>query len=561
MRKIKIVLTAWALVPILVFAESDYEAVVDDSVIGYWRFNDPNDYGKDASGHGSHITEWAEGATGETVTVSTDASGSRGGGCLYLPRNGTKSSNYKYGSAVATVTSGKSLDMSRTEGGWTVATWVQGSEDLATALGSSSALENDDTKKFRKALSGGWHPLVIVFRPGSSKDYYHVYVDAFDGAQVADVTSGGTDSKGNPAWHIPLTVSNGKVTLGGDIGGSVKVLWTIDINTHFFGRLDDCVILDRELYGGWFSEGAPFEEHEVRRFVKTGETFVYSTGSSGYMFYEAGKWSNGEAPKAGLAYIVENGREVKANMSAIFAGKSLSVGRTEKLYGITNATTTVRSVVVDNTIGMLTQMGDGTELTVDDLVLNDGFLTSRAKNQKLTANIRVRASAANPFKIATSNGTYQVFGTMRGNGSIVKTGPATLDLSGLTESTAKVSLSEGSLRLAAVNPTLFGYDGGTLLVDFDENAGTATTVTIDSLWAGALAFKLNGTPSKVGRYAAIRIPTSVKSVTAADFDNQTVCASGMTARIVIVTDGSNQTVLVECIPTADQGDVPVMIFE
>ena len=33
----------------------DYETVVDDSVVGYWRFNDPNDYGKDSSGHGSHI--------------------------------------------------------------------------------------------------------------------------------------------------------------------------------------------------------------------------------------------------------------------------------------------------------------------------------------------------------------------------------------------------------------------------------------------------------------------------------------------------------------------------
>ena len=534
----------------------DYEAVVDDSVIGYWRFNDPNDYGKDASGHGSHITEWAEGATGEVVTAATDASGSRGGGCLYLPRTGTKTSNYKYGSAVATVTSGKSLDMSRTEGGWTVATWVQGSEDLVKAIGSS-IFENEDTKKFRAALSGGWHPLVIVFRPVNTEDYYHVYVDAFDGTQVADVTSGGTDSKGKPAWHIPLTISNDKVTLGGEIGGSYGRL--VNISTTFFGRLDDCVILDRELENTLSTSDK--RERELWRFVKTGETFVFSKGNSGYMFYEAGSWSNLQPPQEGLAYIIEKGYEVKAAQTSKFGGKSLSVGRTEMLYGITSATAETREVIVSNTVGRLTQLGENTELTVDDLVLNDGFLTSRAKNQKLTANIRVRASTSNPFKIATSNGTYQVLGTMRGDGSIVKVGPTTLDLSGLTESTAKVSLSEGSLRLAAVNPTLSGYDGGTLLVDFDENAGTATTVTIDSAWTGSLAFKLNGTPSKVGRYAAIRIPTSVKSVTAADFNNQTVCASGMTARIVIVTDGSSQTLYVECIPTADQGGVPVMIFE
>lgn len=558
MKTVKVVLMMLALCAASAFAGSDYEAVVDDSVIGYWRFNDPNDYGKDASGHGSHITEWAEGATGEVVTATTDASGSRGGGCLYLPRTGTKTSNYKYGSAVATVTSGKSLDMSRTEGGWTVATWVQGSQELVNALGSS-IFENEDTKKFRAALSGGWHPLVVVFRPDrpEKEDYYRVYVDAFDGTQVRTVTSGGNDSPGEPAWHIPLTISNDKVTLGGEIGGSYGRL--VNISTTFFGRLDDCVIIDRELEGG---EQTSTGEHEVFRFVKTGETFVFSKGSTGTMFYDAGSWSNGEAPKAGLAYMVENGHDVKSETTATFAGKSLSIGRTEKLYGI-KSVGGAKEVIVDNTVGKLTQKGSSTTLTINDLVLNDGILTSRGKNQTLTGNIRVRASAANPFKIAVSNDcTYTVTGTMKDDGSIVKVGFGALNLAGLTESTAKVSLSEGSLVLPVVNPTLSGYDGGTLLVEFDESAGTTTTVTIGASWSGTLMFRLRGgKPSKAGRYAAIVVPTTVKTVTAADFDNQTTCADGFVVETKIVMENQIQTVYVECIPTDDAKGSPVLGFE
>ena len=51
----------------------DYETVVDDSVVGYWRVNDPSDYGKDSSGHGSGIIGWSDGAAGKSDS-------SRGGG-------------------------------------------------------------------------------------------------------------------------------------------------------------------------------------------------------------------------------------------------------------------------------------------------------------------------------------------------------------------------------------------------------------------------------------------------------------------------------------------------
>ena len=559
MNTSKIVLLLCTLGSFFVFA-GDYDSVVDDSVVGYWRFNDPSDYGKDSSGHGGGILQWNNGASGGVVSGDW----SRGGGCLELPRNGTKS-NYTYGNAVATVTSGKGFSLSRTSPGWTVATWVRGSEALVDSLKNASYASFGDAAKFKAALQDGqWHPLVIVYRPNNTEDFYRVYVDAFDGSQVRDITAGGTDSKGNPAWHIPLSVSSGAaandtVTLGGDVGGTIDLsIWgKKTVNGTFFGGLDDCVIIDRELEGGFQDSTG---EHEVFRLVQTGETFVFSKGSSGNMFYEAGNWSNGKAPQTGLAYMIENGHEVKSAKTATFAGKSLSVGRTEKLYGIKSVGGS-KEVIVDNTVGKLTQQGANTTLTIDDLVLNDGTLTSAASGQRLVGNIRVRAATSNPFKVSVASGTYSVSGTMTGTGGISKVGSGMLDLSGLTELTAKVSLSEGALRLSSANPTLSGYAGGTLVVGFDETAGTVATVTIDTAWTGAFAFRLDGTPARVGRYAVLKVPNSVKTVTAADFDNQTVCANGMTARTKVVAGDSDQTVYVECIPTADLNGSPVLGFE
>ena len=166
----KAVLLFCALGSFVAFA-GDYEAVVDDSVVGYWRFNDPSDYGRDSSGHGSRIVQWNNGATGDVVSGDW----SRGGGCLELPRNGTKASNYTYGNAVATVTSGKGFSMSRTSPGWTVATWVRGSEALVNSLKNASYASAGDAAKFKNALKDGkWHPLVIVYRPNNTEDFYRV---------------------------------------------------------------------------------------------------------------------------------------------------------------------------------------------------------------------------------------------------------------------------------------------------------------------------------------------------------------------------------------------------
>lgn len=536
------------------FAESDYEAVVDDSVVGYWRFNDPNDYGKDSSGHGSHITEFKT-----TATAGGVADSARGGGYLQLKKEGSS-----YGTATATANGPRTVDLSNSTRGWTIATWIRGTESIFNLNIFQKMLIVGDAADFYDAMTDGkWHPIVVVFRPSKSTECYRIYVNPFDSETVTDVCST-QDTPGNYNWKFPVSISETSITLGGKLAGSGAGLGSM--SADFFGGLDDCLIIDRELIGGGETTdaekgaGTVRTDDEVFRLVQTGETFVYTKGSSGDMLYQKGDWSNNSIPKEGLAYMIENGHEVRSTRSQVFAGKSLSVGRTEKLYGITTVGG-ARAVIVDNTVGWLTQARGHTTMTVDNLVLNDGALTSLSNNQTLVSNIRVRAPASNPFKIAVSNGTYTVSGTMTGSGSISKIGPATLDLSAVSNSTAKVLLSEGSLLLSSANPTLSGYDGGTLLVNFDENEGTATTVTIDASWAGALSFKLNGKPSKVGRYVAISVPTSVKTVTAADFVNETVCASGMTTRTKVVVAGSVQTVCVECLPVADLNGSPALGFE
>lgn len=44
----------------------DYDSVVDESVAGYWRFNNTANYGKDSSGTRSDITSWSNNAAGKS---------------------------------------------------------------------------------------------------------------------------------------------------------------------------------------------------------------------------------------------------------------------------------------------------------------------------------------------------------------------------------------------------------------------------------------------------------------------------------------------------------------
>lgn len=536
----------------------DYDSVVDDSVVGYWRFNDPSNYGKDASGHGSDITSWNNDAAGKSDS-------SRGGGYLELPRTVKDKSwfktTYNYGTVAATVTTDRRFSMSRQEPGWTVATWVRGSGDFVESVTGATLFEfNADTEAFKSAIGDGkWHSLVIVYRPNSESDFYHVYLDGFDGNSLHDITSGGTDSKGNPAWHIPLSVgttqqANDTVTLGGELGGKISIL---SISADFFGGLDDCLILDRELSSVWQGSSG---ERELFRLVKTGETFVFSNGSetSLDMFSSKGNWSNEKAPSAGLPYMIENGCEVKSSSTAIFAGKSLSVGRTEKLYGIKSVGGS-KEVIVDNTVGKLTQSGANTKLTVSDLRLNDGVLSSTADGQALEADVKVSASSAKPFEINVLTGTYRITGRMTGGGVLVKRGAGALDLTGLTTLDAQIVLEAGTVKLPNETSGSIDYSGGTLdVVHEDGQEMKPILIRSSSFWP--VLCTVSGEFGAASSNALFAVSNSVKEVEAADFSVATTVGMGLETQVRIEKGADVQLVWVDVV-ACDRYKIATDTFE
>lgn len=544
----------------------------DDSVLGYWRFNDPDNYGKDSSGRGNDMpaSGFVYGAQG-----APESNWARGGGCLELPQS--SSTPYTYGKVTAALASGRGLDMNRTSPGWTIGAWVRGSSALANSIKNASYASGGDAGAFKNALADGkWHPMVVAFRPNDSeRNYYHIFLDAFSTNSVHDITAGGTDSPGDPSWYLPLSVNGVSITLGGKVGGSVKLpfigLKTIDAD--FFGGLDDCIILDRELKGGSSGSAA---NSEVFRWVQTGETYVYSvrsdTGSSGTCSLEASHaWSSNHAPEDGLDYIVENGYVIRTptneNYVTEFAGASLTLGRTKVLKGILSVDGS-EEVVVSNTMGLLTQYGSNTTVKIGNLVLNDGTLNARQPGQKLqdcAIVVNANERGSNFVIQVEKSADYTVTGSMVGDGTILKTGNGRLDLSALTESTASVSLERGTLRLASVNPVLASYVStlGTLLIGFDESRGTSETVSVGSAWSGQLKFKMDGQPSIPGRYPVLTVAKSVKVITQDDVSDGTTFKSGagLVGRVKVVDSGAVQTVYAEYLPKADQAGSPVLILE
>lgn len=537
-----IILSILTIATLSAFA-GDYDSVVDDSVVGYWRFNDPSDYGKDSSGHGSGITGWSDGATGKSDS-------SQGGGYLNLPKIGSK-----YGKATATLKGERIPDLNSATRGWTIATWIRGSEDLINLgfIGWIAVQASEDAKAFYTALTDGrWHPIVVVFRPSFANACYRIYVNPFDGASVTDICS--TDDKpGDFPWTFPVSISGTTVTLGGRIAGSGVGYGSL--SADFFGDLDDCIIIDRELEGGNQDSTG---EHEVFRLVQTGETFIFSKGSSGNMFYEAGNWSNGKVPQTGLAYMIENGHEVKSAKTAAFAGKSLSVGRTEKLYGIKSVGGS-KEVIVDNTVGKLTQQGANTTLTVDDLRFNDGILTSVADGQSLSANVTVSASNAKPFEINVSTGTYRISGRMNGGGCVVKRGSGTLDLSELSELDAQIVVEAGAVRLPGEMARAIDYSGGEIVVAHDDKQ-TQTPVLIRSSTVWPIVCTVEGEFGQVGSYAHFAVSNSVKEVAASDFAVTTTTALGLEAKVRIEKGDFVQRVLIDIV-TCDRYTVGSDTFE
>lgn len=645
-------------------------ALADDSVIGYWNFDDATNPGRDASGQGGDITDLGTAANAEILQDAVR------GGYLNLTKSGSTC-----GRVHATTAKGINLKRS-TNDGWTIGMWVKGSDALANALDPDGKATGGDASVFKDALKDGkWHPLVIVYRPSNGDSYYRIYVNAFSPSATRDVCTN-QDGKGNPKWFLPVTTSGGdykSVEIGGTIGGEGRALIkTITLKTDFFGGIDDCIIIDRELKGGYQQgngEGDNRPDDEVFRWVQTGETAVFSAnwgtaeatdGTGADTFSGAGSannfWSNKLAPQSGLDYQVENSKTVTANASATFAGHSLRLGRTAELKGVKTldaAQTGTKTAVStkpasDSMVGNLTQFGANTALAVADLQLNRGILESKASGQSLNGAIAVNSTAGNPYTVKVGSGTYAITGTMGGGGWIQKTGAGSLDLSGLTALDASVRfvngvtlklpsagktvaltrenttleygasatlesievegfadqtvftampivkvasgtltvadsiagggrfaktgpggldlsgletfegsllLANGELRLPSANPTVAVYQGGTLVIAFDEEQGTARTVTIGefSASAGTVKFRMDGTLTTMHRYEILRMPAGAE----VDLENSSACSDTMSLRLKSVVSGDVRIVYLDCLPKliGDAYASPMLILE
>ena len=522
-------------------------AIADNVVAGHWRFDDANNRAADSGGSGSDIVALNNGAEYKTES-------SPRGGYLHLPNAGSST-------ATATL-KGNVPDLSSSTKGWTIATWIRGSSGVikkTTAISLAIAF-NQDAKAFYNAMTDGkWHPIVVVFDPNRDKSCYRIYVDAFDGEQVKEISST-EDTPGNNHWVFPVSVSGSTVTLGGRIAGSGSGYG--EMAADFFGDLDDCLVLDRDMRECWQgSKGS-----EVFRWVSTGETYVYRTTlNDGW----GEGWSNKESAQPGIDYMVDDGYILRIGTgeggSNTFPGNSMTIGRTKVLKGITEVGGSADQIIVSNTKGTLNQVAKNTTYRFDRLILNDGKILSSASGQKfLNSNLIVNANEGGTpfeFEVADGAGFSLSGGTLTGDGVLAKTGAGTLNLSTLSTSSADVVLKAGTLRLADANPVLSGYEGGTILVGVDGTTGAARTVSVTSAWDGKLAFKIEGTLQKVCRLSALTVAKSVKTVSASDFQDLTAVASGWSKNVRVVESGDLQTVCLECVPTADVGGSPIVILE
>lgn len=432
MRK-AIVLTAGLGLALMGFANDGPEVIRDKAVLGYWQFNDPT-FKKDSSPWGNDITaDFPSGMSG--VASGVAAYGYDGSG--YLNIVGSRKT-------VSVSIAKASAFNNTTRPYFTLVERFKSSKAYATSYKSTTDDCLNDTTR--------WHFLAARYQVGgSSKPTYSSYSYMF--CCDPDLLWKGTDfwntkDNGRPEdssdslAKIPLSVSGTTVTIGGYVGTT---------SYAYEGALDDVIVVNRMM-----------AKPEITRLFLTGETYVYPNGtpsfdsSSGWSSNEGSiNFKPGDIP--GQAYIVDGGMTITQGATATFGGDgftgSLTMGRLEPLM---NRVANPNAVLVAASAGNLAHNTANTTITIGDLRLRKGKITSGAAGQTLVATkLEVVAPTDAPYEIAVGSGTYTVTGSASGDGWMKKTGAGTLDLTGLTGA-AKVIVTEGKV-LAGPNVTV-SYD-------------------------------------------------------------------------------------------------------
>ena len=390
------------------------------SVVGWWKFDDAANPGKDSSEYGNDLT-----TRGEHVSYKEKDTGytSRGcyddSGCLYIGAKGEK----------AGLTAKRSWDMAK---GHTYL--LRARNDGDTMSGGSDEVANLVSKLSDK---NRWHLFAERYDDqlvtgGTNKHIVWLFGD--DPTSSDDLAQAVADDASKV--YFPLDNS---IAIGGKIGATVTFIFDIEKSINYKGYLDDVCVVQRTM-----------SKEEVNYYYQYGDPNPYLKGNSSSAFASSDGWScSGEGlgyspvNLPGADFQVDDGNTLTVSSDGTFGGHSLVLGRLADAVSVVNSS---------NHRGKNGNLTANANLAFSDLRLFSGKLTGSAGKTLTATKLTVNATTEDPFEIAVASGTYVIGGAATGTGSLLKTGAGTLDLTGLTGA-AKVVVTEGKV-LAGPNVTV-----------------------------------------------------------------------------------------------------------
>lgn len=406
MNKRLVILMGGLLTGLLGFADT----APFGSVVGWWRFNDAANRGRDISGYGNDLDELGSGIsyvaadTGYTTRGCYDDSG-----CLYI------------GTAGSTATATPKTVWDETKG-FTYLMRVRGDISLSTTFAS------DTIYNFLSMLNDGnqWHLVAMRHDPDKnvgSKIY--LYSLFGDNPTVGKDTR--CEASADSGLAYPLTAG---IKIGGTVGAKSSIFTLTD---KYKGYVDDVCVVQRTM-----------TKNEINIYYQYGDPNPYLTANSSSAFDSPSDWScnynetTGYSPATlpGADFQIDYNRTLTVTTDGTFGGRSLLLGRPEDLVSIVNPNTKRPKN------GNLSAKAN---LTFGELCLNSGKLTATGGKTLTATKLAVNATDESPYEINVTSGTYTIIGAATGDGWIEKTGTGTLDLTGLTGS-AKVIVAAGTVN-------------------------------------------------------------------------------------------------------------------
>ena len=392
------------------------------AVVGWWKFDDAANPGKDSSEYGNHLTTLKNASCVTKDAGYTNRGYYNDSGCLEVTSaGGSYSGTAKF---VWDMTKGYTYLMRARTG-------------VSVELSFVEELFADDQLKNLVAMlndNGGWHVLSYRYDPakvtGSGSFCYSLFGDD---PNAATAERASVDADDASTFLIAPDIK-----IGGSVTAKSKTV-------SYKGYIDDAVVVARTM-----------SKSEIQTYMKTGEFNPFLRSDNDVSFNAADGWSCNDTEHVALGYGPHNlpgadfqvygGRTIKATSAhagTTFGGHSLSIGRTSPLADLSTGTQ------VSSADGNFVQQAS---VTIPDLRLNRGKITASAGTALATTKLTVNAAEENPYEINVASGTYAVTGAASGDGWLKKTGAGTLDLTGLTGA-AKVVVTEGKV-LAGPNVTV-----------------------------------------------------------------------------------------------------------